>query len=256
MKTRIIIFIASTTLLFSSCDTLNQGSFNLPSQSSGSSSGNNKTTTPSTGKITEKEAMTGVKEALNTGLQNSIQTLSKKDGFLGDAAVKILMPQEAKKVESALRAVGMGSLCDQFINSMNRAAESAVKEASTVFLNSLSKLTVKDAFNILLSGQQNAATTYFKSNTSQELTTKFTPIIQGAMGQNKVTTYWNQLTTAYNKLPLSNKIETDLTDYVTQKSIDGLFIKVSDQELKIRKNLQGSRNTNTLQKVFGWADQQ
>ena len=150
----------------------------------------------------------------------------------------------------------MGSLCDQFINSMNRAAESAVKEASTVFLHSLSNLTVKDAFNILLSGQQNAATNYFKSNTSQELTTKFTPIIQGAMGQNKVTTYWNQLTSAYNKLPLSNKIETDLTAYVTQKSIDGLFIKVADQELKIRKNLQGSRNTNTLQKVFGWADKQ
>ena len=105
MKTRIIILIASATLVFSSCDTLNQGSFNLPSQSNGSSSGNNKTTPPNSGNITEKEAMTGVKEALNTGLQNSIQTLAKKDGFLGDAAVKILMPQEAKKVESALRAV-------------------------------------------------------------------------------------------------------------------------------------------------------
>jgi|SRR5690606_27851406 len=255
MKNRFNIFIAITVLLFSSCDTLNKSGFNLPSPLGTASSGSS-TAQKSTADISEKEAMTGVKEALNNGLQNSIQTLSKKDGFLGDAAVKILMPEEAKQVESALRAVGLGSLCDQFIKSMNGAAETAVKEASTVFINSLSKLTVKDAFSILLSGQQNAATNYFKSNTSDELTNKFTPIIQGAMGKNKVDTYWNQLTTAYNKLPLSKKIETNLTSYVTQKAIDGLFLKVSEQELSIRKNLQGSRNSNTLQKVFGWADKQ
>ena len=255
MKNRINIFIAITMLLITSCGTLNPGSLNLPS-SSGSSTNETNSAQKTTPAISEKEATNGLKEALNTGLQKSIQTLSKKDGFLGDAAVKILMPEEVKQVESALRAVGMGSLCDQFIKSMNGAAETAVQEASTVFLNSLSKLSVKDVFSILLSGQQNAATNYFKTNTSAELTSKFTPIIQGAMGKNNVTTYWNQLTTAYNKLPLSKKIETNLTAYVTQKAIDGLFIKVSEQELKIRKNIPGSRNTNTLQKVFGWADQQ
>ncbi|MGO1597644.1 MAG: DUF4197 family protein [Sphingobacterium sp.] len=91
---------------------------------------------------------------------------------------------------------------------------------------------------------------------SHELTCKFNPIIASAMGTNNVSTYWNQLTSAYNKLPLSNKVETDLTAYVTQKAIDGLFVKASDEELKIRQNIGSSRNTEILQKVFGWADQQ
>jgi hypothetical protein len=206
--------------------------------------------------ITKKEATSGIKEALAKGLTNSVSILSVKDGFLGDAAVKILMPAEAQKVEKALRAVGMGSLCDQFISSMNRAAETAVSEAGTVFVNSLSKMTITDAYNILLSGNQNAATTFFKTNTSNELTSKFSPVIDKAMGANNVSGYWNQLTTAYNNLPFSKKVETNLTSYVTQKAIDGLFVKVADQELKIRENIGGSRNTDLLSKVFGWADNQ
>lgn len=206
--------------------------------------------------ITKKEATLGIKEALGKGLTNSVNILSVKDGFLGDAAVKILMPSEAQKVEKALRAVGMGSLCDQFISSMNRAAETAVSEAGNVFINSLSKMTITDAYNILLSGNQNAATTFFKTNTSNELTSKFSPVIDKAMGSNNVSGYWNQLTTAYNSLPFSKKVETNLTNYVTQKAIDGLFVKVADQELKIRENIGGSRNTDLLSKVFGWADTQ
>ena len=206
--------------------------------------------------ISTLEATSGIKEALGNGLKASIQTLSIKDGFLGDAAVKILMPDEAKKVEQTLRAVGMGSLCDKFITSMNRAAETAVNEAGTVFVNSLSKMSITDAYNILLSGQQNAATSFFKTQTSTELTTKFNPIIESAMGQNNVSTYWNQLTSAYNKLPLGHKVETNLTAYVTQKAIDGLFVKVADQELKIRQNIGGARSTDLLSKVFGWTDSQ
>lgn len=259
LKKLVALGILGSSLVLSSCDTLNQGGFTLPSQGTGTATNNtggSASSQTSNGNITQAEATTGIKQALNSGLQESIKTLSVKDGFLGDAAVKILMPDEAKKVESALRAIGMNSLCDQFISSMNRAAESAVKEASSVFVNSLSKMTVTDAFNILLSGQQDAATNFFKRSTSSELTTKFSPIIESAMGANKVTTYWNQLTTAYNKLPLSNKIETDLTAYVTQKAIDGLFVKVADQELKIRRNIGSSRNTGILDKVFGWADKQ
>jgi hypothetical protein len=206
--------------------------------------------------ITKKEATSGVKEALSKGLTNSVNILSAKDGFLGDAAVKILMPSEAQKVEKALRAVGMGSLCDQFISSMNRAAETAVSEAGSVFVNSLSKMTITDAYNILLSGNQNAATTFFKTNTSNELTSKFSPVIDKAMGANNVSGYWNQLTSAYNNLPFSKKVETNLTSYVTQKAIDGLFVKVADQELQIRENIGGSRSTDLLSKVFGWADNQ
>lgn len=208
-------------------------------------------------KISQSEANDGVKQALNSALQNSINDLSIENGYFGNAAVKILMPAEAQKIEKSLRAIGMGSLCDKFILSLNRAAESAVKEAAPVFVNSLSQMTITDAFNILLSGQQDAATNFFKRTTSTELTNKFSPIIQSALGKNSVDTYWTQLTSAYNNLPLSNeKIETNLNAYVTQKAIDGLFIKISDEELKIRNNIGGSRNTNTLEKVFGWVDSQ
>lgn len=212
--------------------------------------------TATTGTVSTTEANNAVKQALSNGLQASIKSLALKDGYLGDAVVKILMPAEAQQVEKALRAVGLGSLCDQFITSMNRAAETAVSEAGTVFVNSLSKMTVKDAYTILLSGQQNAATTYFKTNTGTELTKRFTPVIQSAMGKNNVSGYWTQLTAAYNKLPFSNKVETNLTAYVTQKAIDGLFLKVADQELKIRENIGGSRSTDLLSKVFGWVDKQ
>lgn len=205
--------------------------------------------------LSNKDASLGIKQALSNGLNLSIESLAKKDGFLGDAAVRIMMPTEAQKVEKTLRAVGMGKLCDQFIQSMNRAAEGAVKEAAPVFVNALSKMTITDATNILLGSREDAATTFFKTSTSVELTNKFSPVIQSAMGENNVNHYWTQLTTAYNNLPLGNKVETNLTAYVTQKAIDGLFIKVADQETKIRNNIGGSRNTTVLRKVFGYADE-
>lgn len=222
------------------------------STASSSTTGSNKSNPLAS--LSNKDASLGIKQALSNGLNLSIESLAKKDGFLGDAAVKILMPAEAQKVEKTLRAVGMGKLCDQFIQSMNRAAEGAVKEAAPVFVNALSKMTITDATNILLGSKQDAATTFFKTNTSTELTNKFSPVIQSAMGVNNVDQYWTQLTSAYNNLPLGNKVETNLTAYVTQKAIDGLFIKVADQESKIRNNIGGSRNTNILQKVFGYAD--
>jgi len=238
--------------LFAGCDTLNQISTTSPQTSTGSTG-----SASSSGSITQSEATTGIKQALSNGLTNSINALSVKDGFLGNAAVKILMPKEAQNVEKALRSVGLGSLCDQFITSLNRAAESAVKEAAPVFVNSLSQLTVQDAFNILLSGQQDAATSFFKRTTSTTLTSKFSPIVQSALGKNNVNTYWTQLTSAYNNLPLTgNKVETDLNAYVTQKAIDGLFTRVAEEELKIRQNIGGARNSGILDKVFGWVDNQ
>src|SRR5690606_12338296 len=144
---------------------------------------------------------------------------------LDDATVRILMPKEAQQVEKALRAVGMGSLCDEFITSMNRAAETAVNEAGEVFVNSLSKMTIKDEYAILLSGQEDAATTYFKSSTTSELPHRCCPVVESSIRANQVSSDWTQLTSAYNRLPLSSKVETNLTAYVTQKAIDGLFIK-------------------------------
>ena len=222
---------------------------NITTQKQGSTVGN-------AGKISQLEAKNALKQALSNGLQASVKSLAVQDGFLGDATVKILMPEEAQRVEKTLRAVGMGSLCDQFISSMNRAAETAVSEAANVFVNSLSKMSISDVYTILLSGEKNAATNYFKTNTIEELTGKFSPIVESAMGTNNVTNYWEQLSIAYNKLPMVKKVEPNLTSYVTGKAIDGLFVKVADQELKIRNNFGGARSTELLSKVFGWADAQ
>jgi hypothetical protein len=240
--------------LFAGCETLSQVTANLPQTTTGTTTSG--AANPS-GTITQTEAVSGIKQALSNGLNNSINTLSVQNGFLGDAVVKILMPPEAQKVENALRSVGMGSLCDKFITSLNRAAESAVKEAAPVFVNALSQMTVTDAFNILLGSQQDAATSFFKKTTSSALTARFSPIVQTALGKNNVSTYWTQLTSAYNALPLSNeKVQTDLNAYVTQKAIDGLFVKVADEELKIRQNIGNSRSSGILDKVFGWVDGQ
>lgn len=253
MKISPLLALGVVTLpLFLGCETVSQIASSIPNTTAGATS-----PSTTTGSVTQTEAVTGIKQALGNGLNNSINALSIKDGFLGNAAVKILMPQEAQQVEKALRSVGMGSLVDNFVTSLNRAAESAVKEAAPVFVNSLSQMTVTDAFNILLGTQQDAATTFFKRTTSTTLTSKFSPIVESALGKNNVSTYWTQLTSAYNNLPLtSNKVTTDLNAYVTQKAIDGLFVKVAEEELKIRQNIGGSRNTGVLQKVFGWVDNQ
>jgi hypothetical protein len=238
--------------LFTGCETMSQIASTLPQTNPGSTTS---TTNSNAGTITQTEAATGIKQALNNGLQNSIKTLSANNGFYGDALVKVIMPQEAQKIEQVLRSAGMGKLVDNFVLSLNRAAESAVKEAAPVFVNSLSQMTVTDAFNILLGSQQNAATTFFKRTTSATLTQKFSPIVESALGKNNVSSYWTQLTSAYNTLS-ANKVQTDLNAYVTQKAIDGLFLKIADEELKIRQNIGGSRNSSVLQSVFGWADKQ
>lgn len=240
--------LASCLLLFTQCDTLSQ----LPA---GNGSSGSATSGSSSSSVSSSEAASGIKQALSQGLDRSIKSLAAKDGFLGNAAVKILMPPEAQKVESALRGIGLGSLCDNLIQSLNRAAESAVSEAAPVFVSALSQLTIRDATNILLSGQQDAATQFFKRTTTDELAKRFSPIVEGALGKHNVAQYWNAVVTRYNQIPLVNeKIETDLNKYVTGKAIDGLFLQVAQEELKIRDNLGGARTTPLLQKVFGYAD--
>lgn len=245
-----ILSLASCLLLFTQCDTLNQlATTNGASQSTSTDSN------PSS--VSSSEAASGIKQALSQGLDRSIKSLAVTDGFLGNAAVKILMPAEAQKVESALRSIGLGSLCDNLIQSLNRAAEGAVKEAAPVFVSALSQLTIRDATNILLSGQQDAATQFFKRTTTEELASRFSPMVEQALSKHNVAQYWNAVVTRYNQIPLVNeKIETDLTKYVTGKAIDGLFHQVAAEELNIRENLGGARTTPLLQKVFGYADKQ
>lgn len=247
-----VLSFAACLLLFVQCDTLSQMAASTgtgPGTPAGGSTAGNP--------VSSNEIASGIKQALSQGLDRSIQSLAVKDGFLGNAAVKILMPPEARKVESTLRGIGLGSLCDNLIQSLNRAAESAVKEAAPVFVSALSQLTIRDATNILLSGQQDAATEFFKRTTTEELTRKFSPIVEQALGKHQVAKYWGTVMTRYNQIPLVNdKVETDLNKYVTQKAIDGLFHQVAQEELNIRNNLGGTRTTPLLKKVFGYADTQ
>lgn len=240
--------IILTSGMLASCDVLTQ----LPANGTGTMG----STTQNKG-ITQTEAAGGIKEALQWGLQESVKSLSAQNGYFGNSAVKILLPEEAQNIERTLRSVGLGSVVDDLILNLNRAAETAVGEASSVFISSLSQLKVQDAFNILLSGQSDAATQFFKRTTTQELTQKFLPIVESAIGKHQVAKYWNTVITQYNALPLgTQKIEADLNQYVTQKAIEGLFVKVAEEELKIRNNISGSRTSPLVKKVFDYADQQ
>lgn len=201
------------------------------------------------------EASNGLKQALNQGLTKSISVLAVKDGYFGNQAVKILMPPQAQKIEQTLRSIGLNAIVDDLILNLNRAAETAVKEATPVFVSALSQLMIQDAFNILLSGQQDAATQYFQRTTTEVLMAKFRPIVDKAIGEHQVARHWNTVITRYNQIPLVNeKVEADLNKYVTEKAIEGLFLMIAKEELNIRQNLAGSRSTPLLQKVFNYAD--
>ncbi len=209
--------------------------------------------TGATGTPTNLEIGNALKQALEIGTSAGSDKLSLKDGFFGNAAIKILFPTEAKKVESTLRSVGLGSLADNVILSLNRAAEDAAKEAKPIFVNAIKQMTIADATNILLSGNKEAATDYFKRVTTAQLMEKFSPVIANSLSKVGATKYWTDAAAAYNKIPLVKPVNTNLTSYVAEKAIQGMFVQVAQEELKIRDNI-GARSTGLLQKVFGYAD--
>lgn len=200
------------------------------------------------------EISMGLKEALEKGTGISADRLSLENGYLGNLEVKILFPEEAKNVEKTLRSLGLGSMCDQVITSLNRAAEDAAKEAKPIFTDAVKQMSFRDVQQILL-GDKNAATTYFKQTTTDSLSAKFAPVIDSSLKKVDATKYWSEVMTRYNKVPLVKKVNTDLTAYVTQKAIDGLFLEIAKEELKIRESV-GARTSPMLQKVFGYAESQ
>ena len=199
--------------------------------------------------LTEKDAADGIKEALVNGTGESVKMVSTLDGYWGNPEIKIPFPAEAKDMESKLRAMGMGKKVDEFNESMNRAAEKAATEAKNIFIAAIKNMTVRDAINIV-KGTDNAATMYLKNNTSPELIGKFRPIIKTSLDNVNATKYWSDLITVYNKIPFIKKMNPDLPQYVTQKAIDGLFIMIAKEELKIRKD-PAARTSELLKKVFG-----
>lgn len=256
MKKISIYLIATCFVSLSSITAHSQSKFEKILKKVTTKTGGTSTTkgsTTSTGTPTTSEMGFGIKEALEIGISRGTDLLSAKDGFLGNAAVKILFPPEAQKVERTLRSIGMGSLADNVILSLNRAAEDAAKEAKPIFVSAIKQMTITDVTNILL-GQQDAATNYFKRVTTSQLMEKFQPVITTSLNKVGAAKYWGDAAGQYNKIPLVKPVNTDLSSYVAQKAIDGMFIQVAQEELKIRGSL-GARSTPLLQKVFGYADQ-
>jgi hypothetical protein len=247
MRSPLILTVLLATLFgFQACDTLQQaGIGGIPGTGA---------STSSSGTPTQTEISSGIKQALQIGLENGVKQVSAVDGYFKNPLIKILFPPEAVKVENTLRSIGLGNLCDKVELSLNRAAEDAAKQAGPIFLSALKQMTLRDASQILL-GADTSATAYFKRSTTAELTQKFSPVIAKSLNQVGATRYWSDVMTRYNQIPLVKPINPDLTAYVTQKAIDGLFVTVAQKEIQIRQQLQ-ARTTPLLKKVFGYAAQQ
>ena len=197
--------------------------------------------------LTNDEIISGLKEALKVGTEKGANKLSAVDGFFKDAAVKILMPAEAQKAEKTLRNLGLGKQVDNAILSMNRAAEDAAKSAAPIFINAIKGMSFQDALAILRGGD-NAATTYLKDKTTISLTDAFRPVIENSLKKVDATKYWNTVFTSYNKLS-ADKVNPDLSAYVTEKALAGIFYQVAQEEQKIRKDPM-ARTSDILKKVF------
>ena len=204
--------------------------------------------------ITQDEAGNGLKEALKNGAGIGSDFLSKKDGFLKNLTYKILFPPEAQKIEQKLRSVGLGAECDRVIETINRGAEMAVAEAKPIFVTAITSMSISDAIGIVTGGN-GAGTSYLKRTTSNQLRSKFSPIIQTALDKVSATKYWTDIVTTYNKIPLVEKINPDLNAFVTGKAMDALFSQIEIEENNIRQDPL-KRTSELLKKVFNYADQQ
>ena len=204
---------------------------------------------PAKGGLSEKDAAAGIREALVKGAGESVKLVSKVNGYFANPEIKIPFPPEAKEVETKLRALGFGSQVDEVVTSINRAAEDAAKSAEPVFVSAINGMTIADAINIV-KGSNDAATRYLERTTSPELKVKFSPIIKASLDRVDATRLWTEVIKQYNQIPFVKKQNPDLTAYVTDKAIAGLFVMVAKEEAKIRKD-PAARVTELLKKVFG-----
>lgn len=194
----------------------------------------------------------GLREALNNGIDKQVVKLTAVDGFYKNEMVKILLPEELQKVDKALRKVGLGSLADEGLKVMNRAAEDAVKEATPIFVSAVRNMSFTDAKNILM-GDDRSATTYLQNSTTTSLYAKFNPVIKNSFAKVGADKVWANIINKYNSLPLVKKVNPDLTDYTTNKALEGVFKMVAVEEKNIRTNLS-ARTSELLKKVFALQD--
>lgn len=235
MKKIILLLLATAT--FSGCAELQQVVDQLPQGTVG---------------LNQLEIANGLKEALDNGIDKQVTKLTATDGFFKNEAVKILLPQELQTVDTKLRQIGLSSLADEGLKVLNRAAEDAVKEATPIFVDAVKNMTFTDAKNILM-GNNVAATTYLETSTSNALYAKFNPVIKNSFAKVGADKVWTNIITKYNSLPLVKKVNPDLTDYTTNKAMEGVFKMIAVEEQNIRTNLS-SRSSDLLKRVFALQD--
>ncbi|HKX87196.1 MAG TPA: DUF4197 domain-containing protein [Flavobacterium sp.] len=233
---KVIILLAALPL-FSGCAEMQQVINQLPQTQ---------------GILSQAEIASGLKEALNNGIDKQVVKLTAIDGFYKNEMVKILLPEELKKVDKGLRDIGMSKLADEGLKVINRAAEDAVKESTPIFVDAIKGMTFTDAKNILL-GDERSATTYLQNSTSTALYAKFNPVIKNSFAKVGADKVWTNIITKYNSIPLVKKVNPDLTDYTTNKAMEGVFKMVAVEEKNIRTNL-ASRTSDLLKRVFALQD--
>ncbi|NHF57919.1 DUF4197 family protein [Flavobacteriaceae bacterium TP-CH-4] len=194
------------------------------------------------------EIANGLREALDKGIDKQVSKLTQTDGFFKNELVKILLPEELRKVDKTLRDIGLSDLADEGLKVLNRAAEDAVGEATPIFVDAVKGITFDDARNILM-GPDNAATRYLENTTRTPLYNKFKPVIKSSFDKVGADQIWNNLISRYNSIPLTKKVNPDLTDYVAQEALEGVFTMIALEEREIRTNV-ASRTTDLLRKVF------
>lgn len=203
---------------------------------------------PTSGTLTNADVSNGLKQALELGVSSGVDMLSKQNGYYGNNMVKILFPEQLQKVDNTLRKIGLSSLADEGIKLLNRAAEDAVSQAKPIFVSAIRNLTFTDAMSIL-TGNKDAATQYLQKQTTSQLVSAFSPQIKASLDKVGANDVWTQIMNKYNTIPFISPVNTDLTTYVTEKTIEGLFVQIAQKELDIRQNVS-ARTTPLLQKVF------
>jgi uncharacterized protein DUF4197 len=229
-----IFTILITIVSLSSCDVINQ----IPGATTGTG-------------ISQFEAANGIKQALGQGLDKAVSQLNITDGFF-KTAYKILLPPEAQKIENTLRSIGLNSLVDKAILSINRGAEDAAGKATPIFIDAIKSMTLTDAIN-LVRGGDTSATHFFREKTTSKLYSAFMPVIQSSLNNVDATKYYGDMVNRYNSFPTTiKKLNPDLASYVTVRATDALFNLIAKEEKNIREN-PVARTTDLLKKVFGGA---
>ncbi len=227
------IIIAFTVLQLFSCGDLQQIVNQLPQETAG---------------VGNLDIAKGLQEALQLGIDKQVTKLTSEDGFYKNELVKIALPEELQKVDKTLRNIGLGKLADEGLKVLNRAAEDAVSEATPIFVDAIKGISFTDAKSILL-GSDDAATKYLTQETQTSLYNKFSPVISNSFQKVGADKIWENLITKYNSIPLTNKVDTDLTNYVTQEALNGVYTMIAVEEKEIR-NKVSSRTSDLLKKVF------